>query len=368
MNQLLVRDQISKLLAQKRNYQQEIKHLTQKYQYVVFYGCGAILNSIVETWNVYIDRKIDFCCDSDSAKWGKYFCGVRCLSPAELVNIKDQCVIFVTIGDFKDVYNNLIENQFPSVHLIYKYDLVTSDFLSQNNQDEILEKLCQTYNLLADQKSRNVFEAIINRTMSDSRNPDIMADVAEKNQYFPSDIITLSKDECFVDCGAYDGDTVKDFITRTDNHFDKIYCFEVDAANYALLQAYITKMLNCEKIIIFNVGLWDSECDITYSIGHSQSTVGEGTAKGHVAPLDDILKNERVSFIKMDIEGAESRALIGARNIISFQKPKLAICVYHDIKHLWEVPLYLKELVPEYKIYLRHHTTLEYETVCYAVL
>lgn len=368
MNQLPIRQHISKLLAQKRNYQQEINDLTQKYQFVVFYGCGAILNSIVETWNTYINHKIDFCCDSDNSKWGKYFCGAKCLSPAELKKIKDQCAVFVTIGDFKQVFNNLIENQFPSVNLIYKYDLVTSDFLSQNNHDEIMEKLCRTYNMLADQKSRIVFEAIINRAMGNGKNPYIMANVSEKNQYFPSDIIKLSSHEYFVDCGAYDGDTVNDFIAHTSSLFDAIYCFEVDENNFKLLQNNVGNISNCDKINMFNIGLWDSECDITYSVGHSQSTVGEGTAKGHVVLLDDILKKKKVSFIKMDIEGAEQRALIGAQNIIKSQKPKLAICVYHNIKHLWEVPLYIKELVPEYNIYLRHHTSLEYETVCYAVI
>ncbi len=121
------------------------------------------------------------------------------------------------------------------------------------------------------------------------------------------------------------------------------------------------------RIRIFNLGIWDGECDIVYSIGKSQSTVGSGASKGHVVPLDDVLRAEKVTFIKMDIEGAEPHALRGAKNIIQAQKPKLAICVYHDFRHLWEIPLYIKLLVPEYKIYLRHHTNLEYETVCYAV-
>ena len=87
-----------------------------------------------------------------------------------------------------------------------------------------------------------------------------------------------------------------------------------------------------------------------------------------MVPLDDVLKNKKVTFVKMDIEGAEPQALRGAENIIRTQKPRLAICIYHDLKHLWEIPFYIKNLVPEYKIYLRHHTNLEYETVCYAII
>ena len=70
----------------------------------------------------------------------------------------------------------------------------------------------------------------------------------------------------------------------------------------------------------------------------------------------------------MDIEGAEVNALLGAEENIKKQKPKLAICVYHKPEHLWKIPLYIKKIVPDYKLYIRHHTNQEYETVCYAVL
>ena len=93
-----------------------------------------------------------------------------------------------------------------------------------------------------------------------------------------------------------------------------------------------------------------------------------GDAKGHVVRLDDAIGKARVTFLKMDIEGAELKALEGSRQTILDNKPKLAICVYHHIKDLWEIPLFIKTLIPEYRIFLRHHTKLEYETVCYALL
>ncbi len=364
-----MRVHIAGLLSQKRNYRQEVKDLTQKYQYVVVYGCGKILNSIVDTWNEYIGRRIDYSCDSDTAKWGKEFCGAKCLSPDQLTAIKDKCAVFVTVGDFRPVYDFLIERGFPSVNLIYKYDLVASEFLARHDQEEILAKLCETYDLLADEQSNQVFDAIVNRVLGDGGNIDIMLDVCEKNQYFPPDIITLSEHERLVDIGAFNGDTIRDFTARTQGRFDQIFAFEVNATNFKALQKDVQQMPGRERVKIFNSGIWDSERDITYSIGESQSTVGAvGEGRGHVVPLDGVLRNEKVTFIKMDIEGAEPQALRGAANIIRNQRPKLAICIYHDFAHLWEIPLYIKKLVPEYKIHLRHHTTLEYETVCYATI
>lgn len=364
-----IRDQLIELLSKRRNYPQELKTLAKQYDYVVFYGCGTILDTIIDIWNVYIGRAIDYCCDSDDAKWGRSYRGIKCISPDELMALKDKCAVFVTIGKFEPVFKFLTESGFPSVNLIYKFDISSSDFWKNYRHGEIATNLCQTHEILSDEQSKKVFNASVNRVLGRGKDPYIMANVCEEDQYFPADIIKLSDHESFVDIGAFNGDTATDFIERTQGNFDTFFAFELDTFNFNLLRENVCHMPNHDKIKIFNMGIWDSECDITYSIGNFQSsTIGEGEGKGHVVPLDYILQQERVTYIKMDIEGAEPQALRGARNIIQTQKPRLAICIYHDFKHLWEIPLYLKELVPEYNIYLRHHTNLEYETVCYAVV
>ena len=365
---LQMRQHLTELLSRRRNYRQEIKNLINQYQYVVFYGCGSILASIIDAWNFHIGRKIDYCCDSDSSKWGQEFCNAKCISPYDLIQMKDKCAVFVTIGDFEPIFEYLIESGFSSVNQIYKYDLDASELLTKISHDHLTDKLCQTYELLADEKSQKVFEAIVNRVLGSGKDPYVMAAVFEGDQYFPADIVKLSPHENFVDIGAFNGDTIKIFLEQSRANFDRVFSFEVDRNNFALLQENITQMPHNERIKIFNVGIWDSECDITYSVGNSQSTIGDGDGRGHVIPLDEALQDENITFVKMDIEGAEIRALMGAKNIIRSQKPTLAICIYHDFQHLWEIPLYLKSLVPEYKIYLRHHTKLEYETVCYAVI
>lgn len=65
--------------------------------------------------------------------------------------------------------------------------------------------------------------------------------------------------------------------------------------------------------------------------------------------------NVQATFIKMDIEGAELDALRGAEELIKANKPKLAICLYHHVHDLWTIPLYVKSLVPEYKLFCREN-------------
>lgn len=87
----------------------------------------------------------------------------------------------------------------------------------------------------------------------------------------------------------------------------------------------------------------------------------------HYDALGHIL-SEGASYIKMDIEGAELKALEEARNTIVNYKPKLAICVYHKPEDIIEIPLYIHKIVPEYRFYLRHHSKTAEETVLYAIV
>ena len=170
-----------------------------------------------------------------------------------------------------------------------------------------------------------------------------------------------------MDIGGFDGDTIRALVDRTQGRFRKIISFELNSVNYSALVQNVSSMPERDRIQVFNLGIWDSAGEITYSMEASDSTIGVGQCIGQVKPLDEVLLEEPVTYIKMDIEGAEPQALAGARQIIQAHKPRMAVCVYHDFRHLWEVPLYLKSLVPEYRIYLRHHTKLDYETVCYAI-
>lgn len=84
--------------------------------------------------------------------------------------------------------------------------------------------------------------------------------------------------------------------------------------------------------------------------------------------LDNLFIDTPITFIKMDIEGAEKESILGAKEIIKKYKPKLAICVYHKLEDIYMIPKMIKELVPEYKLYLRHHSLGMWETVCYACI
>ena len=180
-----------------------------------------------------------------------------------------------------------------------------------------------------------------------------------EQQYFPEDIKMRKEYNVFIDCGAYLGDTVY-YLSKYIGKIDTLVCFEPNLEFYKVLAKYLSE--NYEKIakniISIPCGVYSEETIIKFintSAGDSHITFDRGNEEIMVVTLDKILSGIVPTFIKMDIEGAELEALKGAKRIIKTYKPDLAICVYHSPIHLVEIPLYLKELVPEYKFYLRKY-------------
>jgi len=221
------------------------------------------------------------------------------------------------------------------------------------------------YALLGDDLSRRTFEAFLNNKLSGDAEP--LVDVLRKEQYFPKDIIKLSDREIFVDGGAYTGDTLLTFMRITGGKSAGCFAFEPEAANAVKLKATVEKR-SLRGVTVLNKGLWSAPATLPFAVWHgtSASAVSEaGEASVEAVTIDQAAPN--ATFIKLDIEGAELEALKGAAETIKRNRPRLAVCVYHKPADLFEVPLYLRSLAPDYRFYLRQHQPVACETVLYAL-
>lgn len=185
-------------------------------------------------------------------------------------------------------------------------------------------------------------------------------------QYFDLQYFDL-QNEFFADVGALDGETTKCFMRHCSGN-GHAYVFEPNPAQFEITRQNLKEYSNVE---LFPYGLYDENttlrfdsCD--YDAGSAKvSETGELIIE--VRRLDDLLGDKPVTFIKMDIEGSELAALRGAERIIREQKPKLAICVYHKPEDMWEIPGLILEYCPDYRLYLRHYSITQTETVLYAI-
>jgi FkbM family methyltransferase len=189
-------------------------------------------------------------------------------------------------------------------------------------------------------------------------------------QYFPDDIVRLEADEVFVDAGVYDGVTSIHFMKRVKDKFRMIYAFEPDRMNYELSKINLKSVIEEGKLKLFDKGLFDEDKNIGFCEGYGGGShivaSSEANSTISVVSLDSAI-DDGVTFIKMDIEGAEQNALKGMIKTIKKCRPKLAVCVYHHVEDLWEIPLWMADNIDGYKYYIRHHSRLAGETVLYAI-
>jgi FkbM family methyltransferase len=189
--------------------------------------------------------------------------------------------------------------------------------------------------------------------------------------YFPEGLIHLNDEESFVDCGAFDGDSLRAVIERTDGRFESFLGLEPDPANHAKLAAFVAAlpMELSSRISTRQIAVHSQRATLRFESGDgagSNLTEG-GDLEVQAAPLDEVVADRAPTFLKMDIEGAEPLAIAGARETLRRFAPKLAICLYHRREHLWDVPRLILEANPNYRLSLRRHSDESWETVCYGV-
>ncbi|ADQ45926.1 methyltransferase FkbM family [Caldicellulosiruptor kronotskyensis 2002] len=266
--------------------------------------------------------------------------------------------------------NNLGYKKICYYHEIYNY--IITKGLSENKLNGINDvlKLCQekifeVASYLSDKRSQELFYNFIEAVLCSNWNKFSKSDT--DLQYFVNNIMFKKGYSRFVDCGAYDGDTAY-MLNKVVGQFDKIALFEPDMDNFKKLSDKIKKYPIAKEHFLFPCGVWRETALVRFSAGkQSISAISEdGNVYIQCVALDDILIDFAPTFIKMDIEGAEYEALIGAESIIKKYSPDLAISVYHKIEHIWEIPYLIKKINPNYKLYLRTHGLYGMETVLYA--
>ena len=332
---------------------------------IILYGAGAggeyFLKLLKE------DYGIEPAAICDTYKAGQEFFGYKLYTAEEIKEKFNNAKIAITSLNYyfeiKKYLLSLFSEQSIINISIYKDAVMDKGFIKKNKNE-----INEVFNMLADEKSKETYVNIIKGRLTADNYWGESSFV--DSQYFCNDLISLSDSESFVDAGAYVGDTLDFFIKLTNNKFKNIYCFEPGSDNFKRLMLTKEKYNKDERIKLFKAGLFEYNGKIGFeddSVSSRNSINLDSSNSIEVVALDKVI-NDEVTFIKMDIEGAELEALKGATNLIKTQKPKLAICIYHKNEHFIEIPKFIKSLRDDYKLYIRHHSNSSFlETVLYAL-
>jgi FkbM family methyltransferase len=252
----------------------------------------------------------------------------------------------------------------------FVYELGNRYWLTQRNFYQAYKvEIETTARLFSDQASRDLFDAILSfRSSGDYR---LLPEPAMQRQYFPVDIPAWKTPLRLVDCGAYDGDTLRS-ISALGISLDALAAFEPDEINFQKL-AEAVRQGRIPNAHLWPCGVYSSTCKLHFSQGYGEASgiAMQGDATVQCLSLDDAIPSFAPTLIKMDIEGAEPEALTGAKSIIATYKPGLALSIYHAPAHLWEIPLWVSQFAKQnnipYRYFLRAHGHNGFDTIFYAV-
>lgn len=257
---------------------------------------------------------------------------------------------------------NLFDYDFPGklALSIMDDDSITAQYLESRQKD-----VKWIYSVLEDDKSEKALDSFLYQRIYGNISKEY-----DENQYFQDDIISVSENEIFIDCGAYHGESINDFLKylRKQNiySYDKIIAFEPEPENVEIMKRNIA---NIENVVFEQAGVYKETTTLKICSGSGSNSMisDDGDVLIQVESIDDVLNGNKATFVKMDIEGSEIDALMGARRTIKQYRPKLAISVYHKKGDFIDIPRYILSINPDYKIYMRNHSPSGIELVMYAI-
>lgn len=259
-------------------------------------------------------------------------------------------LVIVSFGSSReDVIQNILT--ISQSHELYAADVpvVGSEIFNDEYYFAHKEEINAVENMLADDFSKFIYRNIVNFKLSGNIN--LLSECQTEPSEAFENILKFEKDEIFLDLGAYNGDTVKEFALHSPD-YKKIIAVEPDARNFKKLSETAAEMRDATAI---NACVADKNGEILFSRrGGRNASPDSGGLKTAVLTVDDILAGEKATYIKFDVEGFEKQAIDGARETIKKFKPKMNIACYHRSEDIFSVALQVMKIMPDYKMYLRH--------------
>ncbi|MBK7959428.1 MAG: FkbM family methyltransferase [Bacteroidetes bacterium] len=359
--------------AQLEAFEAMLKHQSP----IIVYGAGNLGNRITR---FLVEEKLNvlFVCDKNTAKHHTKLHGVEIVSIDSIdQELKEKAIWIVAIWSpmhsyvatkteisakgIVHIFNAAYLYQVYPDKLLPYYHFQTANYFIENRKPLEL-----VYSMWADEESKRQYAAHLDCRINLNFEGLPKADVP--NQYFQDDIFGLTSHETFVDIGSYDGDTFADFSRRTKHQFAKYFALEPDPENLKKLTAKVNE-LGSDGVVILPLAIGDKNEVLKFEAtgGGGAGLSNQGNIEVNCTTIDDLMKDESPSFIKMDIEGAEMNALIGGLKTIAKHQPILAVCIYHLPDDLWTLPLFIKEHFPFYQIYCRTHQFDGLDFVMYCV-
>jgi FkbM family methyltransferase len=349
---------------------------------IILFGAGGCGRMVLRKLRELKIHPIAFT-DNSSSLWGRTVDGLHVFSPQEAASKYARQATFLVCIWGHAAHDRMADrigqlrmlgcaSAVPFGFLFWKYNETTLPYFCLDSPQKVLAQknaIRAAMQLWSDDFSREEYVAQLGFRVS--MDFALVNRAVGGTHYFPPDLISLREDEVFVDCGAFDGDTIADFVQEAAGRFQRVVAFEPDPVTYLKLQERVRSMEPQihEKIELRREATGRKpELSCIEATGTMMSTVGSGSSVIQVNDLDSALASIDPTYLKFDIEGFEPEALMGASHLLARTRPILALSIYHLQDHLWKIPLLLASLLGgEYQFFLRPHGAEAWDLVCYAI-
>lgn len=326
---------------------------------VVMYGMGNGADKILAVCERYGIEVADFFA-SDGFVRGHSFHGKTVLSYSAVKEKygADNIIVLLSFGSslpdvlslFKKVAGEC-ELYAPDVP-VCDGEIFTLEFFNKNKDD-----ILSVRRMLADEKSREIYDNVILYKLTG----DISYLFAAESEKAESYELLCAKDfKICADLGAYNGDTVRELLGISSD-IEKIYALEPDRRNFKKLDAFCSTYEGNTQLVPVNAAAWCEDTNLTFGDeGNRNSGVFAPSKTAKTVELsgrapDRIFGNDEIDYIKYDVEGAEHEALLGSKQTIERCRPALLVSAYHKSADIFSLPLLVKSLNPDYKLYYRRY-------------
>lgn len=288
-----------------------------------------------------------------------------------LPNIEEYNV-FVGVANYPAVVERFASMGITGLYVIDVPDFlnIPRSFMDQRFVQEHEQQLQHTYELFDDELSKQTFIAAINTKLNDDLS-FIKPFVRPDHLYFTKTEFPVGDNETLLDVGGYNGDSIRDFYKITNSSFNKIISLEPFPKMYEQLKDTISELGIRNRCIAVQSGAWNEKATLSFANTEAEidsKITQHGGQQIEVDTIDNILAqlSMGVSYIKMDINGAEFNALSGARRTIKTNSPRIAVKL-HVKEDFYRLPILLKDIAPDIKLYLRQRNFMSMMLVVYGV-
>lgn len=338
----------------------------------IIYGAGyngKLLYEMLKSRGVAIDAFYD----DDRNRWGDFYCDKKILSIDELVAYdKNITNIFISSMYIKQIADKICKLGFKEIFIaldmLLEKDTDTFNFSEYQNNYNYIHDLEYLIDAIQDSQTKKYFELIKKTVMSGKALHEITDLYCDESQYFLNCFKGKLNGKKILDAGAYTGDTVRE-LAEKDIYPARVYCFEADLNNYRKLEIFREQNSRVFELICENYALWNVCTKLGMKFANYNARIDSDAEETTVeaVTIDDYFENIKIGFIKMDIEGAERKALEGGIKVIKRDRPILAISIYHSLEDIVEIPKMLMKALHDYTYIVRHHSYTYSETILYGI-